>query len=419
MAATAATCAAATVYMFHTGSTPYESAIAAILTAVSIFVGMTQPVLLLVIGSFAKLCGGDYVQLSSAGSLWIVAGTVWLLFDMLLAGSKLQKNDTVSHWMSGLALALVVYLAFRALIGEEASYTSSLILSAIGTLGSLIAVHRGHSIRGPIAGVGVAFIWSSWIFGSYNTADRFAGVSGNPNVMVTGLALSLPFVMWGLRKGTRKLDILLGLSALLAVYLCFISQSTQAIVALVAILACTIIAGLSKAFASQSYSLVVLPAVIVSVFYTVWLTEVQLSEDLTTLSGRTQIFADAWAVIIANPVFGTGQTHLISAGVPRNAHSSMLSIGVLSGMLSLTLWVLLLLVVLKRSDSKLRSSQFYGAAGLVIVLIQGVQTIESDPLTWLIIVILLTPNCLQDRDRYNADELDQLKSVGGEQIAKP
>ena len=366
----------------------------------------------LAIGCLFKFTADQYLFLSQIGTALIAAALV-------LAMLHSSRVSVVPRGLAVLAVVLPVWLAARTFAVPGGEDASQFLMCAAAATTAVWCARARRPLATALAGATALFLGLSLGLGQTDASgDRFEGISGNPNRLVSPILMGLPAVVHVamtprhrlLRVGAAAVAVLIVLTALR-------TQSSQGIAAMVVIAACL-------AYGWYKKSPTRLPAAVFGVGVAAALAwsnreRFQFSEDeedAATWSGRIPLFKRAWEVIQDNALFGTGLTHF-DAGehIDRSSHNVTLSIGLISGIPGMAVWLLLLggsLVLALRALGK----QAHWAAGAAAVAILSVtQTLEIMPLMWAILAHVCGWAWVQnDQPDPDLDDRDDLVvSTGG------
>lgn len=334
-------------------------------------------------GLLLSLVSGVSSELATAGGWLLILCGLFGLFELMRSGSDANLARALV-----LPLSLIGWLILRFLVvGDSASVADALRCGAV-VLAMAACISRKVDITRALGYVGAIFITASLVFGATNTlGTRFEGISGNPNRMVLGLLLLVPFTVSLASKGHHWFVRLGSLASVVAaIFLVVQSGSAQGLVGLLFLALSFFVwflAGRGRVLRALVW---IIAVVTVLVSIPIVFEMIQSSDDLTTLSGRTPIYAAALADIINNPLIGSG-LRSVSEGaiVDRSAHSAVLGLAASAGILAAVVWITLMVVVAVRGAASLASGWIVGASAIILVSEQFVQSIELVPIAWAIL----------------------------------
>lgn len=344
------------------------------------------PEYVLVAGVVGTLAGGSFNVVSSAGGAVLVLGAFTSAFSLALSPLRVRWQRLV------LPLTILAWLALRVALEQDLEAVSDIARCVAALVLALHALQRRRDLVLGLAVGGVVFVLASAVLGVDNlTGTRFEGISGNPNRMVFGLLMLLPFMLSLVARTRRQSVRLLTLGAVVAaVVLVVLSGSAQGVAGLATILA-VLTACLAVRLPRGLRAVSVLAALGSLVLALGSLTRaVESSPDLRTLSGRTSIYVAAVRDILRNPWAGSGRQRFTEgAVVDRSAHSVVLALAATGGIPLALGWVAVLVLLLGSVVVLLRAGNPLAAAPAVLVAEQLVQTVELIPLTWTVVALFL------------------------------
>lgn len=335
------------------------------------------------------LMGGDFAQFIVYGNLAIVfAGMLSLIF--LLGDSRPSIFKPLI-----LPLLLILIMALR--YAAEGDFNSLTRVLFPGATLFLVAfcISKERNISRALALSGLLYILVTVLIGGYDySGTRFMGVTGNPNRMSFALLIYLPFLLHQLLKSRNiVVKFLYSTGLVLSVGSLIASQSSQAIAGLLLIglgLLWTLVMRLS--IVTRYVIGVTALSLSILFYFQVW-PEIQVDDDLSTLSGRTPLYEVAWAEFLREPLYGTGETD-VSDGVivDRSAHSSLLGFLAYGGVMAGLPWLFILFRMLLSGVVGLNRSSVLGIVPVIFIVIQGVQSVEYMTLTWVVVAYFSYPD---------------------------
>ncbi|MGP3535789.1 O-antigen ligase family protein [Microbacterium sp. RD1] len=367
--------------------------VAAVAVAVA---SVLRPDLVLSAAVVLGLAGGAYASWSTVGYvLATVGGAVSLLMVL--------SRKTWHHLIAVVLLPLITLslLAIRfVLAGDDYFLTVAMRCAGIVFLTIYAVARRGDPLP-ALALASVVFIGLTLIVGDTSaTGMRLSGFSGNPNRMVFGCLILLPFLLaflWRRKSVFRHTltAVTLGVNG----YVLFLSGSSQALFGLV-VLSLVVIAYLLSSTHPLARMLLWIYTVVALILALATIDlEPYLSDDLITLSGRTDLYSAAWDEFTRNPLFGTGMTSVSSGDVmDRSAHSSWLGLLAAGGLVVGIPWAMILLRICATGLSMVSSRNIAGAAAVLFVVEQLVQSVEYTQLAWFVVAYFFVHTKLQKID---------------------
>lgn len=340
----------------------------------------------LAFGTVLTLAGGNFNSVSVTGLGVLAMGAAVASFGLIRARR---------HHMSTYALLIIgilTWLVFRFALGDDPEISLVALRCVAAVVLAAFCIDRARDWATAFALAGIVFVMVSVFFGEFNEAGtRFAGISGNPNRMVFGLLMLLPFML-NLTRHRRGLlpRAVTALAVVAAVVILIQSGSAQGLVGLgvlaVAIVG-WIVAGRSKVVQIVFW---LGAGIIGTVLAFRVLPELRFSDDVETLSGRIRLYESAINEILAHPWVGTGLRH-VSEGLAtdRSPHSALLGLAASGGVVLGLAWAVLLIALVWRGTGLLRRRSLLGAVPLLIVTEQFVQSVELLPATWAIVSLFL------------------------------
>jgi len=378
----AATAASVTLSVVVSPVLP-AAAVGAVVLAVA---ASWRPGVVLAAGIVLTLAGGEFASWSSAGGILLAGGSAIAVLMSLVRGQRLPWRRL---W---LPLAILAWLSVRLLAADD----PQTLVDIAKCLGAVLLVVTGLRDRRSalmyIGGAGMVFLALTVFLGESNTlGTRYSGISGNSNRMVFGVLVLLPFVV-ALAAASKNLVVRGAAVAGVVASLLLVgaSGSSQGLVGLAAIVLVLLLQGFFR-FAGGVRALFATVGVIVTiVVIPVAAQLVRASDDLSTLSGRTPLYAAAWAVIKENPLVGTGlQSVSDGSVVDRSAHSALLGLAATGGIPLGLAWTGVIVALLAATVRLSRRRDFAAAAAFVFVVEQFVQSVQLVPLSWLVIAYFL------------------------------
>lgn len=358
---------------------------------------LRAPQWVLALGIVLTLTGGEFATYSTAGGLVLALGSFVGCIGALARKRALPVRNAL--W----PLLILTYFAVRVGVVGDLS-TAVDIIKCLSTV-ALVVVCASERDKLVVAmGIaGLTFLAASALLGENNAlGTRFTGISGNSNRMVFAILVFIPFLLALARKHrapTLRLLACIGIAASLA--LVAASGSSQGLVGLGAIVVVVLLRGL---FAFQGgMRTMILVAIFTAIILLIdpILQVVRGSEDLSTLSGRTPLYAAAWDVIKQNPWLGTGLQSVSSNGViDRSAHSAVLSLASSGGIPLGLAWASLMVALIIRTLQLSRRGDPLAAAAFVFVIEQLVQSVHLLSLSWFVVAFftIATPGVSRSQD---------------------
>ena len=299
-------------------------------------------------------------------------------------------------------LILLGWLFFRVLSESGPGTASALIACFSGVIVTAHVLVLNRLWVPAFALSGSLFVLASWLLGEMDpTGLRFQGISGNPNRMVFGLLVILPLlVAFAHRSRAFLVRSALYSTSAIAVWLVVRSGSEQGVVGLLVIVVAVCV------YLTRRIELISVVGLIVgaSVILTLWTLSSGLvgsmSDELLTLSGRTSTFAAGIQEFLQHPIIGTGNLHVTQGDVvDRSTHNTTIGIAAASGALGLTLWVFIIVRGFTSAFTSLRAANLVAVSSLAVLSSQLVQSVESVPLTWVMILLISAPTDGEGRAR--------------------
>jgi hypothetical protein len=363
-----------------------ESALAAFaLPAVAgvVLLAFRMPHWLAPAGSLAAMSGGDFSMLAGVAQYALIIGG--LTVSLRIAHSKTRLKLPVVA-----AGCLLLWLGVRTLV-ESSLASPAALLACLGVL--VLATHvisefNPDMVLRAFALSVVAFVATSWFVGVYDdTGLRYEGVSGNANRMVFALLVGIPVLLAAARNGSWIPRILYMTATATSVDLILRSGSDQGLVGL-GVLFLALLVYLGRGYGRAAWvgvGMVATALVAILVTTSDWS---RVSEDLTTLSGRTEYFKLGLNEFFQNPLVGTGNPYVSdSLGSGRSSHNTTISIAATGGIFAFCAWIALLGRAFGIGAGRLMGGDITGAMALALVGTQLVQQVELAPLTWLLIAM--------------------------------
>lgn len=345
-------------------------------------VALQAPHWVLALGILLTLAGGDYATYSTAGGLILALGAFAGGMGAIARRRSLPLRKAL--WPT----LLLAYFAIRVGVAGDLSTTIDIVkcLSTV-TLVVICAAERDKLVV-AMGLTGLGFLVASGFLGENNAlGTRFTGISGNSNRMVFAILVFLPFLLSLMRRNRAlPLRILASSGIVASLVLVAASGSSQGLVGLGAIILVILLRGL---FAFQGgVRTMILVAIFTALVLLVdpILRVIRGSEDLSTLSGRTPLYAAAWDVIKQNPWIGNGLQSVSSNGViDRSAHSAILSLASSGGVFLGLAWLALMFALVVQTLRLCRMGDPLAAAAFVFVVEQLVQSVHLLSLSWFVV----------------------------------
>lgn len=340
------------------------------------------------------LAGGAFAPLASASQTVLLASTVAVGYR-LVSDSRTVARLLLFQVVMGVALAL--RFAIQGQTGV--ALTTMSCVAATGLL--TVCLSETDRLMRALAVGAFIFMFCSLFLGGLSAEGnfRFEGISGNPNRMVFGSLVLLPFALHYAQASRTALSVSLAvLTGLLSIPLLFRSGSSQAVVG-VLVIAASALFGMSRRL-NVGVRVILLTLLMVGALSLLPQVSghVGSDADLASLSGRTPLFLSAIQEISDNPIFGTGQVH-VQAGLlePRSAHSSMLAMAASAGLAVGIAWAFLLVRQLIGGLRLAAGGWIVGASAATLFVLQFVQAVNLLPLTWVVIALMVGVGFPQQR----------------------
>lgn len=362
--------------------------------AILLLITRERPELWLAVGCVLKFSGDSYLTLSTIGSLMIVGAFVLALLHPGLGG-------WIPRGLGWLPVLVPILLAARSFSAQQGADPTDFLMCSLAAAVAVWCVRAGRPLPVALAVAGVIYLVISLQLGTTDpTGSRFQGVSGNPNRLVGALILTLPFILHAAVRTRRLWVSLVGLGAVaLVVSAVLRTQSSQGLAALVVLLV-----GVAYVWVKQDprrFPFGFLAACLAGIM--AWFNKdkfefgtgeivAESAEDVESWSGRLPLFGRAWEVILENPWVGSGVSHFDAGGVvDRSSHNVTLSIGVISGVPVMTMWIVFLVGALWTARKRMIQGDYWAIAALAAAVLSLTQTLELLPLFWLVLAVVVIP----------------------------
>lgn len=332
-------------------------------------------------GVMTKFTGGTESSISTLGSWLIIIALVVAVHHHLSTKHPRPVPFGIVPW-------LLLWLTLRPLAENNPALASTFALALTAVVTALLTAASKLSLAQPMAYASAAFIVYSALFGVMDpTGLRFAGISGNPNRMVAGVLLSLPFlVAVAIRSRSRIASLLLVGAGMEGCHLVLRSGSSQGYVALLVLtLGVTWFACRKWPAARWVLSYFVISGAMLGGLY-VAMGGIALDDDTATLSGRVPLYEAAWGHIQQNWLLGTGASHFDAIYDPdRATHSMFLSLALIGGIATGIAWLVALAVRFRQMTSPGLPDSYSELAVVVFGTLSITQNLEAYPLAWIIL----------------------------------
>lgn len=339
-----------------------------------------RPHWILAAGVITKFTGGSDGYISTLGS--------WLLLLALATAILRQLETRLPLPRLGLPVWLLVWLAVRPALEGNVALASSFAIALIAVVTAQMARSTNLSLTIPLAWAGALFILYSTTFGVMDpTGLRFSGVSGNPNRMVAGVLLSLPFIVAAAVKMRLSLLTLALLGAAAeACRLVVRSGSSQGYVALLLFsIGALWIAVRHWPRTRLTLTYIGASGFILGTIY-VLMGGVTLDDDTMSLSGRVPLYEAALGHISNNWLVGTGVSRFgVYDEVDRSTHSMLLSVVLIGGVGAGAMWLVLLVKRIRRIPVADGFERYAELSAIVFITLSITQNLEAYPLAWIIL----------------------------------
>lgn len=249
------------------------------------------------------------------------------------------------------------------------------------------AVYRSFAVAGAI------FLVATLAFGElFEGGQRYAGISGNPNRMVLGVLILVPFTL-GVIRGWPLLPRCLGMLGMVSgtTWICLVSGSSQATAGLIAFGVYGVVALLSYLPARLRPATALLITGAMLTIACLAAGQIRFSNDIRSLSGRIPLYESAIREIADAPLLGSGRIH-VAAGLDefRSAHSAVLGYTSTGGIVAGMLWLIMMGIVVAEA-LRLSYARDPAAIGLfALAILQFVQSVEYIVAVWSIIIFAAT-----------------------------
>lgn len=364
----------------------------------------------------ATLTGGNFAGISSLGVLASYVALVVLL-PRVLSGN--------STGISSAAFALVLPILVGARLLIEGNIGDALVTVRIAGVIILVAAtmqtRKLSAIYQALGYAGIAFIAITVVLGEYtDTGLRLAGISGNPNRMVMGTLILVPFAVKLAWQGRSAVRVLCTTAiTVIAIYICVMSGSSQALAGLLAAGAFASVALLGRLPPGVRRLAVVVLLGLWGFAAGITLKRMDWSEDLRTLSGRLPLYQSAIQEVLSAPLLGSGRVH-VEEGLNelRSAHSALLGLTATAGLVAGLVWLALILLLVKVGLQLAYEGNPISISFLVLAILQFVQSVEYAPTTWIIVFVALwiyktQQNRKNDEEHQDSTRIRQLLPTRG------
>jgi hypothetical protein len=322
----------------------------------------------------------------------------------LMLSSRWVRRDGVG--LALVPLGLIALMAVTLYFGSGLDDVIPLVTCAAAVVGAVLLGGDYKRMSDALGVAGLTFVLASYVMGTvFEFSARYAGVSGNPNRMTLGLLFFLPFV---LRLAVGRNSIVTRVAAAAAIALTLqmtiASGSAQGTVGLLLLLlgGCMYLTRRASRFAVGFVGL--LMAVLAVWYVSGGSLEGSIDEDTRTLSGRTVAYESGLQMIRDNPVAGSGRIHVdLGIGTQISAHNSLIGITATAGVVAGGMWFFLLLRSVFAAVANIRRGVASSTAGLLVVVIQLVQSVEYTPLAWFgLLFVVVTYRALRQEESGSA-----------------
>lgn len=340
---------------------------------------LRSPQLALGLALVFTLYSGEYTWVAQLGHVLAV---------LTCAMTLVSRSRCVRHDNFGVALVplgLMALMAVTLYFGSGLQDVIPLVSCAAAVVGAVLLGGDHKRMSDALGVAGLAFVLASHVMGTVlEFSARYAGVSGSPNRMTLGLLFFIPFLLrLAVGRNTVVTRLAAAVAVILAVQMTVSSGSAQGTAGLLLLLlgGCMYLTRKASRFA---LGLVGLFMAALAAWYAFGESLVgSIDEDTRTLSGRTVAYESGLRMIRENPLAGSGQIHVdLAAGSQISAHNSLIGIAATAGIIAGGLWLFLLLRSVFASVGSIRRGVASATAGLLLVVIQLVQSVEYAPLAW-------------------------------------
>lgn len=327
------------------------------------------PRALVATGLLLSVSGGAWTALLIPGYSLILAGALGL------AARKVKRasgNNVAPQWLQ---LALILWIAATSLLSG-----GGVLLALVACTIAVVAGGYYPQLErtlGNASAIALVVVWSTHL--TSDSTVRLTGFSGNPNRLSFGICLLLPFALAAFRAhniGSRIARISIYSIAVHAVYLTASRQGLSVVLAIG-------LFELARMLPKRAGLFLALTIIATTVSATLFAPLSGVESDVATLGDRTAFYKAAIQTIAANPVFGTGETHVAGFGLEGSAHSTPLALAAQSGIPAGLMWVVLLAITGARI-ARMPLGQPLQVAAFSLIALQFVQNLQFQPLVWFI-----------------------------------
>ncbi|KRC87471.1 hypothetical protein ASE25_17220 [Terrabacter sp. Root85] len=351
-----------------------------------VLIAIISPTGCLALGVTTSLAGGSFASLGRVGLAAVVAGG-----SVLIVRGLRQEAAQMPTKPLLLTTVLATWLGFRLFFDSGLTALRLVGLCYLVVMALLFsdATSRDKLVRW-MAWLGVVFVLVSVSFGVTSGLDnRFVGISGNPNRMVFGVLIFGSFALHGLiysKSWFERVAFAAGLGG--GGWLILASGSSQGIAG-AAVLALIVVVYISR---NLDYRIAVFWTVL-AIALCIWITVgsellSSMSDDLRTLSGRTSLYDLGWESFMAEPIFGSGELHVTDdLGQSFSTHNSILGVAASAGLPAVAAWLLMTAWCVTSSLRGVRNGRLYLGCGVLVGVLQTVQSVEYFPLAWAALLL--------------------------------
>jgi exopolysaccharide production protein ExoQ len=279
-------------------------------------------VLLVSSGAFSMLIQDEEAQTSGARAGTLLANAIWISIYLVTAYFiwKCPRHFTIAKGKAGHLLVILVVACASVAWSEDKTFTFVKAMALLGTsmVGYYLAVRFSNSelllilARVLLASEALSLVFIFFLpaygVGSGDFAGMWQGIYPHKNLL--GMNMSLAFlVLFVLSSTPRKAGWAYRLTAALSLVLVLFSQSATSLVLCAVTAACLI----SKAlFRNHLKALLVAMAFLLTMVLMTGGVASDLDRAATavdrdmTLTGRTELWATVWIMVIEHPLLGYG-----------------------------------------------------------------------------------------------------------------
>jgi O-antigen ligase len=334
------------------------------------------------------LAGGSYVGLASLGYAASLLGAAVSLLGLI---SRRELGGVFSRLV--IPFFLLAFVAVR-FLGESDWNSAFGVVKCLAVV-ILVAdvVMRKRDFVLALGLSSLVFTVASLVVGEYNFNNtRLLGFTGNPNRLVFGVLVLLPFLLALLaRTPSRTLRVVFFAGALgLSAYVIGQSGSSQGIIGLIVLVLLLLGMVLKRWSTIVAVIFWTLSGLLIVAAVSFGGALTFLPSDVSTLSGRVGLFDAAWSEFLQSPLFGTGSVGIdFGAAEARSTHSALLTFLLTAGIVAGVLWAVILWKLTVAGVRNLSMGNAVGLAPLLLLTEQTVQAVAFTPLAWIIVSLTL------------------------------